>query len=232
MCFIYLSNPPNRPINLTIQTFNSLFKTSSSTIDDRCSACLLRGGLLLYSHSLSSFIHAICSIYQAYQIPSQSSSCHYCWPFCPLSYRRISTHSFASCNYYKCPNTFHITCGLISGCTFQIDQDNLIINARCHLHATTSLPSPLSSNINSRSSTIDEIDDKTKELCDSLIDEGQQQNGKKEDNDSIVEENKRVPRGTRVLINDTKQKIGQILSNEISYHYSVDFGDDTYSHDM
>ncbi|CAF1494017.1 unnamed protein product, partial [Adineta steineri] len=49
----------------------------------------------------------------------------------------------------------------------------------------------------------------------------------------IVEENKRVPSGTRVLINDTKeQKIGQIIRNEISYHYSVDFGDDTCSHDM
>ncbi len=53
-----------------------------------------------------------------------------------------------------------------------------------------------------------------------------------EHNDYIVEENKRVPSGTRVLINDIKQKIGQVIKNEISYHYSVDFGDDTYSHDM
>jgi hypothetical protein len=197
----------------------------SITIDDRCSACLLRGGLLLYPYSSSSFIHAICSIYQAYQSPSQSNSCHYCWSFCPLNYRQISTYSFASCNYYKCTNTFHITCGLISGCTFQIDQDHSVIDARCHLHASCSLPSPSSSNINSRSSTIDEIDDKITELSDNLEDD---------DNDkNIVEENKRVPNGTRVLINDTKeQKIGQVINNEISYHYSVDFGDDTYSHDM
>jgi hypothetical protein len=191
-------------------------KKQINTIDDRCSACLFRGGLILYSQSLDSFIHAICSIYQAYQSPSQLNLCHYCWSFCPLNYRHISTHSFASCNYYKCTNTFHITCGLISGCTFQIDQDHSIIDVRCHLHATSCLSSPPSSNIDTRSSIIDEIDGKIIEFS-----------------DNIVEENKRVSKGTRVLINDTKeQKIGQVIKNEISYHYSVDFGDDTYSHDM
>ncbi|CAF4514474.1 unnamed protein product, partial [Rotaria sp. Silwood2] len=203
----------------------------SNTIDDRCSACLFRGGLLLYSRLSSSFIHAICSIYQAFQCSCQTNSCHYCWSFCPLSYRRISTHIYASCNYNQCTNTFHITCGLISGCIFQIDQDHSIINARCHLHATTSMLSPSVSIVNSRSST---IDDKTIELSDNLIDNRQQQEENRESNDidNIVEENKRVPIGTRVLINDAKgQKLGQVISNELSYHYSVDFGDDTYSHD-
>jgi hypothetical protein len=201
-----------------------LFKLISNTIDDRCSACLFRGGLLLYPHSSSSFIHAICSIYQAYPSTSPSNSCHYCWSFSPLNYRRISTHSFASCNYSKCTNTFHVTCGLISGCTFQMDQDHSVIDARCHLHANSSLTSPLSSNAYSRSSTIDEIEEKITELSDNL---------EEENNENIVEENKRVPTGTRVLINDTReQKIGRIMNNEISYHYSVDFGDDTYSHDM
>ncbi|CAF0895237.1 unnamed protein product [Rotaria sordida] len=213
----------------------TLKKQISNTIDDRCSACLLRGGLLLYPRLSSSFIHAICSIYQAYQSSYQSNSCHYCWSFCPLNYRRISTHSYASCSYNQCTNTFHITCGLISGCTFQIDSDHSIIDARCHLHAITSMLSPSLSIVNSRSSTIDEIDDKTTEYNDNLIDDRQQheENRKYYDNDNIVEEKKRVPIGTRVLINDTKeQKLGQVIGNELSYHYSVDFGDDTYSHDM
>ncbi|CAF1330441.1 unnamed protein product [Rotaria sordida] len=213
----------------------TLKKQISNTIDDRCSACLLRGGLLLYPRLSSSFIHAICSIYQAYQSSYQSNSCHYCWSFCPLNYRRISTHSYASCSYNQCTNTFHITCGLISGCTFQIDSDHSIIDARCHLHAITSMLSPSLSIVNSRSSTIDEIDDKTIEYNDNLIDDRQQheENRKYYDNDNIVEEKKRVPIGTRVLINDTKeQKLGQVIGNELSYHYSVDFGDDTYSHDM
>ncbi len=193
----------------------------SNTIDDRCSSCLLRGGLLLSPQSSSSFIHALCSIYQAYQSTSQANSCHYCWSFCPLDYRRISTHTFAACNHQKCPNAFHVTCGLISGCTFQIDQEHSIIDARCHLHATSLLPNASSLNTESRSSTIDE---KLIELSD---------NQNEQDNDNIIEENKRVPKGARVLINDTKgQIIGQVMKNEISYHYSVDFGDDTYSHDM
>jgi hypothetical protein len=182
----------------------------SNTIDDRCSSCLLRGGLLLSPQSSSSFIHALCSIYQAYQSTSQANSCHYCWSFCPLDYRRISTHTFAACNHQKCPNAFHVTCGLISGCTFQIDQEHSIIDARCHLHATSLLPNASSLNTESRSSTIDE---KLIELSD---------NQNEQDNDNIIEENKRVPKGARVLINDTKgQIIGQVMKNEISYHYSV-----------
>ncbi|CAF4027552.1 unnamed protein product [Rotaria magnacalcarata] len=196
-----------------------LKKQSSKTIDDRCSACLIRGGLLLHPNLSSSFIHAICSIYQAYQLSCQSNLCHYCSSFCPLSYRRLSTHSFASCNHYQCKNTFHITCGLIGGCTFQYDQDYSIIDARCHLHPLTS--------ISSSSLTHDEMDDKTVKYPENLIDERQNYDG------DIVEEKKRVPSGTRVLINESKgQKLGQVIRNEISYHYSVDFGDDTYSRDM
>jgi hypothetical protein len=220
----YLRKQVRRFLFFNIQTLNSCFK--NPTIDDRCSACLLRGSLLLHPHSSSSFIHAICSIYQAYQSSSQSNSCQYCWSFCPLSYRRISTHTLSSCNYCKCTNTFHITCGLINGCTFEIDQDHSTIDARCHLHAASSFRSPSYS----RSSTIDELDDK---ITDNLIDEGLQQKEEEESVGHIVEENKRVPSSTRVIINETKeQKIGQIIKNEISYHYSVDFGDDTFSHDM
>ncbi|UJR14914.1 hypothetical protein I4U23_001897 [Adineta vaga] len=241
-CYEYLCLALNADINNEYESWlcqrcSMKVQISTDIIDDRCSACLLRGGLLLYSSISSSFRHAVCSIYQAYQSSSQSNSCHYCWSFCPLSYRRISTHNFATCNHDKCSNSFHITCGLINGCTFQIDQDHSMIEARCHLHAITIniVSSPLSSNIMSQSSTIDEIYDKTKEYCDSLTDEGQQPED--DDNDKvsgiIVEKSKRVPAGTRVLIHDSKeQKIGQVIKNEISYHYSVDFGDDTYSHDM
>lgn len=115
-----------------------------------------------------------------------------------------------------------------------MDQEHLTIDARCHLHAipTTVVSSPSLSNANSRSSTIDEIDEKTKAYCDSLTDE-EQATKDGENDDIIIEESKRVPNGTRVLIYDSKEeKIGQVIKNEISYHYSVDFGDDTFSHDM
>jgi len=102
-----------------------------------------------------------------------------------------------------------------------MNQDQSTIDTHCHLHAINSLqhascsPSP----------TIDEIT----ECRDNLNVDGYQQ----EDEGYNIKENKHVPSGTRVLINDTKEhKIGQIIKNEISYHYSVDFGDDTYSHDM
>lgn len=97
-----------------------------------------------------------------------------------------------------------------------------MIDARCHLHAshsTTTTTNLSPSNTDNRSEIIDE---KTLDL-----------RNDQDDNDLIVEESKRVPAGTRVLINDTNRQIsGQILKNEINYHYSVDFGDDTYSHDM
>ncbi|CAF4742896.1 unnamed protein product, partial [Rotaria sp. Silwood2] len=206
-------------------------------LDDRCSACLLRGGLLVNPDTSSSFIHAICSIYQAYEQPSSSSSsqvksCHYCWSFCPLNYRRILTHSFVSCNHNKCKNQFHVTCGLISGCTFQIDHDYSIINARCHLHTR---PHQSSMNINNLQTSIDNIDYETAECLDHLIDDEQQQHedDDNDDDDEIVAENERVSIGTRVILNDIKEpKIGRVMSNEISFHYAVDFGDGSYSHDM
>lgn len=89
-----------------------------------------------------------------------------------------------------------------------------MINARCHLHACDSLTSPTSSTIDQRSIIPMETNPDQDDGC-------------------FIEENKRVPTGTRVLINDTNGQIsGQILKNEINYHYSVDFGDDTFSHDM
>ncbi|CAF1325651.1 unnamed protein product [Rotaria sordida] len=215
-------------------------ESSSKMIDDRCSACLLRGGLLLNpDSSSSSFIHAICSIYQTYEqssslSSSQIKSCYYCWSFCPLNYRRILTHSFVSCNYIKCKNFFHVTCGLISGCTFQIDHDYSIINARCHLHR---IPHQSSMNINNQQTSIDNIDYETTECLDHLIDDEQPQHedddNNDDDDDEIVAENERVPIGTRVILNDIdEQKIGRVMSNEISFHYAVDFGDGSYSHDM
>ena len=93
-----------------------------------------------------------------------------------------------------------------------------MIDARCHLHPCDSLTSLTSSDTDQPSVMIDK---KTME-----VDNDQ-------DDDCFIEENKRVPTGTRVLINDTNGQVsGQILKNEISYHYSVDFGDDTFSHDM
>lgn len=211
-------------------------KASTNTFDDRCSACLFRGGLLLYPHSSSSsFIHAVCSIYQAYQpslITCENKSCYYCWPFCPLNYRKISTHCFVPCNYSQCKNFFHVTCGLINGCTFQIDQDYSIINARCHLHT---IPHQSSMNITiHHQSSIDNIDYDITECHDNIFDEEQQQQQLQDDEDEeIIDENQRISIGTRVIFNDkNEQKIGRIMANEISFHYAVDFGDGCYSHDM
>ncbi|CAF3684619.1 unnamed protein product [Adineta steineri] len=207
---------------------------SSEMLDDRCSACLFRGGLLLNSNSSSSFIHAICSIFQAYQQSSTSSqlkSCHYCSSFCPLNYRRISTHSFVSCNYSKCTNLFHVTCGLISGCTFQMNNDYSIINARCHIHT---IPHQSSITVNNQQSSKDNNTYETTQCLDDRIDDEQQHDDCDDvDDDEIIVENERVPNGTRVILNGiNKEKIGRVIGNEISFHYAVDFGDGCYSHDM
>jgi hypothetical protein len=202
--------------------FSVFLKFSSKILDDRCSACLLHGGLLLNPNRSSSFIHAVCSIIQVYHQFSSSKlkSCYYCWSFCPLNYRRISTHCFVSCNHSKCNNLFHVTCGLINGCTFQIDHDYSIINARCHLHTKY--------HQSNQQSSIDNTDYDITESFDNFMDDEQH-----DDNEDIVAENERVPIGTRVILNDiNEQKIGRVMGNEINFHYAVDFGDGSYSHDM
>jgi hypothetical protein len=90
-----------------------------------------------------------------------------------------------------------------------LDQEQTIIDARCHLHASTYVRN---------SSTINDHDDDVNVS-----------NSNDDINCTIVEENQRLPNGTRVMI---EQKSGEIIDNEMSYHYSVDFGDDTFSHDM
>jgi hypothetical protein len=211
----------------------SLQKSSFEILDDRCTACLFRGGLLLNPHSSSSFIHAVCSIYQAYEQSSsnQMKSCHYCWSFCPLNYRQISTQIFVPCIYPKCSNLFHVTCGLINGCTFEIDHDYSIINARCHLHV---IPHQSSMKMmNHHQSSTDNIDYETMECYDNPFDDEQQQQHDDNDDDEIVAENERVPIGTRIILNDVNQKkFGRVIGNEINFHYAVDFGDGCYSHDM
>jgi hypothetical protein len=84
--------------------------------------------------------------------------------------------------------------------------------------------------ITNQLSTIDNIDYETTECPDNLIEEEQQQDV---DDDEIVTENERVPIGTRVILNEiNEQKLGRVMGNEISFHYAVDFGDGSYSHDM
>lgn len=186
-----------------------------STIDDRCSLCLLRIGLILFDDRHGTFQHAICSIYDAYQSQSERQvPCQYCWSFSPLGYRKISTNLYASCQYPKCSIRFHITCGLISGCTFSFDQKQQNFDTRCHLHASTSLPTTAPSLNRHRSVQIDESDDEQTSLTST---------------DDIVDEKDRVPTGTYVVVDE---KLGQVMKNEVTYHYSVDFGDETFSHDM
>lgn len=198
--------------------------------DDRCSACLFRGGLLLNPQSSSSFIHAICALYQAYASPSSSSdlsikSCHYCWSFCPLDYRRLSQHTFVPCSQSSCSNEFHVTCGLISGCTLEMNHDYSMINARCHFHA---IPHQSSIIPTDQHLTIDHISDYLDDT-----EQQQQDNEEQEEEDDVVAENERVPIGAGVTVHDsTKNHIGQVIGNEISFHYTVDFGDGCYSHDM
>ena len=202
--------------------------------DDRCSACVLRGGLLLNPRSSPHFIHAICALYQAYQAsPSSSSSpsksCHYCWPFCPLNSRRLSTHTFVPCSQSECSNEFHVTCGLISGCTFDMNEDYSMIHARCYFHA---IPHQSSIIQTSQHSSIDDIDEQTNNPMDQSEQQDELEEQEEEDDD-IVAENERVPIGARVTLNESKKnQIGQVIGNEISFHYTVDFGDGCYSHDM
>jgi len=86
-------------------------------------------------------------------------------------------------------------------------------------------------NINNQQACIDKNDYEITECLDNPVDEEQQQHDA--DDDEIVTENERVPIGTRIILNDiNEQKLGQIMGNEISFHYAVDFGDGSYSHDM
>ena len=187
----------------------------TQTIDDRCTACLLRGGLLISPSHLDnhSFIHGVCSIYQAYDSSTAQieNSCSYCWSFTPLDSRKFSTQIFAQCIEPKCSNSYHVTCGLLNGCTFDFNSDKQTIQPRCHLHIQTARDDPSNMNIVNEQKLLEII----------------------EEDDLIIDEDKRVPTGTRVLINQTNgHNIGQVMKNEVIYHYSVDFGDETYSHDM
>ena len=71
---------------------------------------------------------------------------------------------------------------------------------------------------------VDKFDDETSECPDQVVDD------ERENDDEIVAENERVPMGTRVILKDGT--LGRVLTNEISFHYAVDFGDGSYSHDM
>lgn len=51
-----------------------------------------------------------------------------------------------------------------------------------------------------------------------------------EDDDEIVAEQKRIPNGSQVILNDGL--IGRVINNEVSFHYAVDFGNGSYSYDM
>jgi hypothetical protein len=82
-------------------------------------------------------------------------------------------------------------------------------------------------NILHQQSAIDNIDYETTECHDNLFDEEQQY---EDEDDEIVAENERIPIGTRVKLHD--KKIGRVIGNEINFHYAVDFGDGSYSHDM
>jgi hypothetical protein len=90
-------------------------------------------------------------------------------------------------------------------------------------------------NINNQQACIDKNDYEITECLDNPVDEEQQQQQLHDDydDDEIVTENERIPIGTRIILNDiNEQKLGQIIGNEISFHYAVDFGDGSYSHDM
>ncbi|UJR31768.1 hypothetical protein I4U23_019246 [Adineta vaga] len=242
-CYIYLCLALNATISDEDEPWYCqrchLKREFSQTFDDRCSACLFRGGLLLTSNSSSSssftFIHAVCSMFQAYEqssflLSSQRNICHYCWSFCPLNYRRNSSHTFVSCNSSQCSYRFHVTCGLINGCTFQMNDDYSIINAGCHLHPISHQSSMITNN--QQSSQDNNAYEITEYLDNTIVDDQQYDND--EDEEEIVPEKDRVPIGTRVVLrnDNTERKIGRVMSNEINFHYAVDFGDGCYSHDM
>ena len=104
-----------------------------------------------------------------------------------------------------------MTCGLLSGCTIHIDYDESVISARCHRHALATQHEPI---------VIDTFENETNEHPDQPVD----------DDDEIAPENERVPMGTCVMLKDGT--VARVLTNEISFHYAVDFGDGSYSQDM
>lgn len=72
------------------------------------------------------------------------------------------------------------------------------------------------------------MDDQTSDIDD----DGDKEEEEEED-DEIVAENERVPVGTPVILSDAHDgKVGRVIGNEVRFHYAVDFGDGSYSHDM
>ena len=66
-----------------------------------------------------------------------------------------------------------------------------------------------------------------------IDDDGDKEEEEDDDDDEIVAENERVPVGTSVILSDAHEgKIGRVIGNEVRFHYAVDFGDGSYSHDM
>lgn len=234
---------------------NVLFQLPLTLLDDRCATCLLRGGLVLKPRSSNMFNHAICSVSLAYQPLSRSQfspatvSCYYCWSFSPINYRRISSQSFLSCYHPKCSNSFHLTCGLVIGCTVQLIPQSSSIRAFCHLHvkqkknqfahALTAADSTNTGCIEKECNNESENDNNFETNHEEDYDEeeedddgdGDEENDDDDDNDAkLVPPQKRISTGTQVILNDGSH--GSVINNEVCFHYAVDFGNGSYSYDM
>jgi hypothetical protein len=225
-----------RLLQVSFFTSNRFFFFQSSTmIDDRCSSCPLRGGLVLQAHSSNTFTHAICSIAQAHRptttINEKIDSCFYCSSFTPLEYRRISTEDIFFCSQSNCSRRFHLTCALLNGCRVHFDRRLKTIHFICDEHRsliwnveTTTTTTTECSDDDDEQPTDNDNDDDDEEGEDDDAEEEEEEEENQDDEDE------RVPVGTRVILHNAQ--VGHVLNNQISYHYAVDFGDGSYSHDM
>ncbi|CAF0730238.1 unnamed protein product [Didymodactylos carnosus] len=156
----------------------------------------------------------------------KKNQCHYCWSFCPLDKRRLPT-TIVICDYPNCFNQYHVTCGLISGCTFDIGNWPKLLHTYCHLHSKNQMKyvsnfrhkkKKKKGKLNNNESEM-EIDD-------------DDWNGTTTDNDQD-----QIVVGTTILLkpyrNQTTEHLeGKLISIDPVVHYAVDFFDGSFSRDM
>ncbi|CAF0775818.1 unnamed protein product, partial [Didymodactylos carnosus] len=155
----------------------------------------------------------------------KKNQCHYCWSFCPLDKRRSST-TIIICDYPDCFNQYHVTCGLMSGCTFDIGNWPKLLHTYCHLHSKNQ--TKYISNYRHKKKLKKETSDNESEM-----DDDDDLNGTTISNYDLDQ----IVIGTNILVksnrNCTKKYIsGKITSIDSIVHYAVDFFDGSYSRDV
>ena len=103
---------------------------------------------------------------------------------------------------------------MLNGCRVHLDRRSQTTHFVCDEHRSSSW------NVRTTTECSDDDDEQSTDDNDNEDEEEEEEE----------EEDERVPVGTRVILHDAQ--VGHVLNNQISYHYAVDFGDGSYSHDM